>query len=55
MKAIGKTTCSTAQVSRFTVMETNTKECSNKEEETEKELTTTQLERFTKEVGSMGA
>lgn len=55
MKVIGKMTCNTAQAYKFTVMETSTKECSNKDEETAKEPTITQLVKFTKEVGLMAA
>jgi hypothetical protein len=54
MKDIGKMTCSTAQGPRSTAMETSTKACLSKGEETERELTTIQQDKRTRAAGSMG-
>lgn len=53
MKATGKTICNMDLEFKFTVMEINTKECSSREEETDKELTTIPLDKYTKVVGLM--
>lgn len=53
MRDIGRMICSTDLVYKSIATETNTKVCLSREREMEKALTITQLERFTKEVGSM--
>ena len=53
MKDIGRTTCSTVLEYRYTVMETNMKECSNRADAMAKEHTIIQLDRYTKADGLM--
>ena len=52
-KVTGNKICNMDRAYKFTVMATATKACSNREREMEKELTTTQQGKYTKEAGSM--
>ena len=53
MKDIGKPICNMAQELKFIVMETSMKGCLNMAKEMEKARTTTQPDKYIKEVGSM--